>query len=114
MKSFRVLDDNIMLQLNKTNTHSDGACAQFFNDLVAAYAKRDASIKFCLETMDKNLAVKKQKLAEDPDDYVRQIIDNERTVEDIVRGRSLKAFQEKCPLFDLPDNIQEALDKRHG
>ncbi|KAF9969551.1 hypothetical protein BGZ73_008055 [Actinomortierella ambigua] len=144
MKSFRVLDDNIMLQLNKTNTHSEGACAQFFNDLVEAYAKRDASIKFCLDTMDKNLAVKKQKLAEDPDDYVvkdsimtdeskasdfrrlqsredrtiwcasRQIIDNERTVEDIVRGRSLKAFQEKCPLFDLPDNIQESLDKRHG
>ncbi|KAG0222511.1 Coiled-coil domain-containing protein 58 [Actinomortierella wolfii] len=129
MKSFRVLDDNIVLQLNKTNTHSEAACAQFFNDLVAAYAKRDASIKFCLETMDKNLAVKKQKLAEDPDDYVvkdsimtdeskasiiRQIIDNERTVEDIVRGRSLKAFQEKCPLFDLPENIQEALDRRHG
>lgn len=49
MKSFRVLDDNIMLRLNETNTHAEAACANFFNELVAAYQKRDASIKFCLE-----------------------------------------------------------------
>ncbi|KAF9131339.1 Coiled-coil domain-containing protein 58 [Mortierella sp. 14UC] len=130
MKSFRVLDDNIMLRLNETNTLAEAACANFFNELVAAYQKRDASIKFCLETMDKNIAVKKEKLYQDPDDYtlkdsimtdeskariyIRQIIANESVVEDIVRGRSLKAFQEKCALFDLPDNIQEFLDKRHG
>ncbi|KAG9068414.1 hypothetical protein KI688_010682 [Linnemannia hyalina] len=69
MKSFRVLDDNIMLRLNETNTHAEAACANFFNELVAAYQKRDASIKFCLETMDKNIAVKKEKLYQDPDDY---------------------------------------------
>ena len=49
MKSFRVLDDNIMLRLNETNTHAEAACSNFFNELVAAYVKRDASIKFCLE-----------------------------------------------------------------
>ncbi|KAF9947818.1 Coiled-coil domain-containing protein 58 [Mortierella alpina] len=125
MKSFRVLDDNIMLRLNETNTHAEAACASFFKELVAAYQKRDASIKFCLETMDKNIAAKKEKLYQDPDDYTlkdsimtdeskRQIIANESVVEDIVRGRSLKAFQEKCALFDLPENIQEFLDKRHG
>ncbi|KAF8968212.1 hypothetical protein BGZ46_010919, partial [Entomortierella lignicola] len=124
MKSFRVLDDNIMLRLNETNTHDEPACANFFNELVAAYQKRDASIKYCIETMDKNIAAKKQKLYEDPDDYTlkdsimtdeskRQIIANENVIEDIVRGRSLKAFQEKCALFDLPENIQEFLDKRH-
>ncbi|KAF9582205.1 Coiled-coil domain-containing protein 58 [Lunasporangiospora selenospora] len=125
MKSFRVLDDNIMLRLNETNTHAETACASFFNELVAAYSKRDASIKFCLETMDKNIAAKREKLYQDPEDYAlkdsimtdeskRQMIANENTVEDIVRGRSLKAFQERCALFDLPDNIQEVLDKRHG
>ncbi|KAF9112397.1 Coiled-coil domain-containing protein 58 [Mortierella sp. AM989] len=125
MKSFRVLDDNIILRLNETNTHAEAACANFFNELVAAYQKRDASIKFCLEIMDKNIAKKREKLYQDPDDYTlkdsimtdeskRQIIANESVVEDIVRGRSLKAFQEKCALFDLPENIQEFLDKRHG
>lgn len=54
MKSFRVLDDNIMLRLNETNTHAEAACASFFNELVAAYQKRDASIKFCLEVLTKN------------------------------------------------------------
>lgn len=38
-----------MLRLNETNTHAEAACASFFNELVAAYQKRDASIKFCLE-----------------------------------------------------------------
>lgn len=52
MKSFRVLDDNIMLRLNETNTHAEAACASFFNELVAAYTKRDASIKFCLEVQE--------------------------------------------------------------
>ncbi|KAF9391420.1 hypothetical protein CPB97_006707 [Podila verticillata] len=125
MKSFRVLDDNIMLRLNETNTHAEDACASFFNELVAAYTKRDASIKFCLETMDKNIAHKREKLYQDPDDYTlkdsimtdeskRQIIANESVIEDIVRGRSLKAFQEKCALFDLPEDMQTFLDKRHG
>ncbi|KAF9335458.1 Coiled-coil domain-containing protein 58 [Podila minutissima] len=125
MKSFRVLDDNIMLRLNETNIHAEAACASFFNELVAAYTKRDASIKFCLEIMDKNIANKKEKLYQDPDDYTlkdsimtdeskRQIIANESVVEDIVRGRSLKAFQEKCALFDLPEDMQAFLDKRHG
>jgi len=38
-----------MLRLNETNTHAEAACASFFNELVTAYQKRDASIKFCLE-----------------------------------------------------------------
>ncbi|KAG0324689.1 hypothetical protein BGZ99_001575 [Dissophora globulifera] len=104
MKSFRVLDDNIMLRLNETNTQTEAACASFFNELVAAYQKRDASIKFCLETMDKNIATKKEKLYQDPDDYT--IKDSIMTDESKARNHSRSKAYPSSSTSSLP--VQES------
>ncbi|CAG8563536.1 1922_t:CDS:2 [Ambispora gerdemannii] len=36
MKEYRKLDDNIMLRLNSTDTHSQAACGAFFQQLAKA------------------------------------------------------------------------------
>jgi hypothetical protein len=47
MKELRRIDDNIMLRMNTTNTHSEAACADFFRQLAAAYERRERAVAFC-------------------------------------------------------------------
>lgn len=49
MKEYRRVDDNIMLRMNTTNTHSEAACADFFKDLAYAYHKREDAMNYCLK-----------------------------------------------------------------
>ncbi len=55
MKEYRKIDDNIMLRLNTTNTHSEAACADFFKQLVDAYQKRERVVNKCLKVCDVSL-----------------------------------------------------------
>lgn len=52
MKEYRKIDDNIMLKLNTTDTHSKEACANFFVELADAYQKREYAIDKCLKVCD--------------------------------------------------------------
>lgn len=42
----------------------------------------------------------------------RRMISNELTVEDIVRQRSLQVFRSKCRIFDVPQDVEDFLNKR--
>ncbi|KAJ1992660.1 hypothetical protein H4R33_000933 [Dimargaris cristalligena] len=121
MKELRRIDDNIILRMNKTDTHSDGACAEFFTNLSRAYTQRDKAIDYCLGVVDKKLENQQEALSKNPNDYdaqnslyyqetKRRWIYNERTVEDIVRARSLKVFKDKCRHYADTHTI-EALQK---
>ncbi|RUS23042.1 hypothetical protein BC937DRAFT_92997 [Endogone sp. FLAS-F59071] len=69
MKEYRRVDDNIMLRMNTTNTHSEAACADFFKDLTYAYHKREDAVNYCLKVIDQELEKKTKKLEENPEDY---------------------------------------------
>ncbi|ORX63188.1 hypothetical protein DM01DRAFT_1315019 [Hesseltinella vesiculosa] len=112
MKELRRVDDNIILRLNGTDTHSENACGDFFSQLSAAYKKRDDAIDYCLKVMDDELDRKNKLLQEDPDDYdtqssifsdetKRRMINNERMVEEAVRERTFQVFKNKCRVFDV-------------
>ncbi|ORX89244.1 hypothetical protein K493DRAFT_410551 [Basidiobolus meristosporus CBS 931.73] len=122
MKGLRKIDDNIMLQMNTTNIHSEDSCATFFGQLSEAYKKREHTIQYCLKVMDEELAMKQKELHDDPDDYdvrdsiyttesQRRMIHNELVVEDIVRDRSLKVFREKCRSHRIPKEFKKFLKR---
>lgn len=68
MKELRKVDDNIILGLNSTDTHSENACGEFFNRLATAYTKREDAVDYCLKTMDDEIDRKSALLQQDPDD----------------------------------------------
>ena len=49
MKEYRKIDDNILLRMNTTNTHSEVSCKEFFKHLSDAYARREKAIGSCLK-----------------------------------------------------------------
>jgi hypothetical protein len=72
MKELRRVDDNIILGLNSTDTHSENACGEFFNRLATAYRKREQAVDYCLKVMDDEIDRKTILLQQDPDDYDTQ------------------------------------------
>ncbi|SAL99002.1 hypothetical protein [Absidia glauca] len=72
MKELRRVDDNIILGLNSTDTHSENACGEFFNRLATAYRKREEAVDYCLKVMDDEIDRKTNLLQQDPDDYDTQ------------------------------------------
>ncbi|SAL99079.1 hypothetical protein [Absidia glauca] len=112
MKELRKVDDNIILGLNSTDTHSENACGEFFNRLATAYTKREDAVDYCLKAMDDEIDRKSALLQQDPDDQdlqsslfgdetKRRLIANEMMVDGIVRDRTLDVFSSKCRLFDV-------------
>ncbi|KAI8098922.1 caffeine-induced death protein 2 [Halteromyces radiatus] len=112
LKELRRVDDNIILRLNSTDTHSEQACGDFFKQLASAYRKREDAVDYCLKVMDAEIDRKTNLLQQDPDDYdtqsslfsdetKRRMIANELVVEGIVRDRTIQVFKSKCRVFDV-------------
>ncbi|ORZ13952.1 caffeine-induced death protein 2 [Absidia repens] len=112
MKDLRRVDDNIINGLNSTDTHSENACGDFFNQLATAYKKREDAVTYCLNVMDSEIDRKSDILQNDPDDLdtqsslfsdetKRRLIANEMIVEGIVRNRTIEVFKSKCHVFDV-------------
>ena len=49
MKEYRKIDDNIMLRMNTTDTHSEASCKEFFKHLSDAYTRREKAVESCLK-----------------------------------------------------------------
>lgn len=49
MKEYRRVDDNIILRMNTTDTHSEAGCGEFFKQLADAYQKREDTVNYCLK-----------------------------------------------------------------
>lgn len=63
LKEYRRVDDNIMLKLNTTNTHSEASCGELFQQMVDSFMKREKAIKYCLSVFDEDV----RNRAKDPD-----------------------------------------------
>ncbi|CAG8474696.1 327_t:CDS:2 [Paraglomus occultum] len=123
MKEYRKIDDNIMLRMNTTDTHSETSCKEFFKHLSEAYARREKAIDSCLKILDARLEKQQKIIEDDPynsdvknqifvDETKRRMIANEYVVEDIVRERSLTVFKNKCRKFTIPEEFRRWLQRR--
>ncbi|OZJ05264.1 hypothetical protein BZG36_01971 [Bifiguratus adelaidae] len=123
MREYRKVDDNIMLRMNTTDTHSEAACAAFFIQLAEAYHQREDVVNYCLKVMDEELDRKQKLIDQDPfntqvkdkiysEESKRRMVSNELTVEDIVRERSLQVFRTKCRIFNIPTDFEDFVSRR--
>ncbi|KAJ1998599.1 hypothetical protein IWW39_000201 [Coemansia spiralis] len=99
LRQLRKVDDNIMLRLNNTNTASREDCLALFNALQTTYLRRSKDIDTCVAVLDRKLSdtdhgrlfsVRAQ----------RDWVANERSVESIIRRRSLDVLGSRCQ-FDF-------------
>ncbi|CAG8455613.1 11077_t:CDS:2 [Diversispora eburnea] len=90
MKGYRKIDDNIMLRMNTTNTHSVENCTQFFKELAEAYSKREKIINHY-----QGLERKQKALDEDPYDSNlknQMFVDESKLIEIPVTATIEEAF----------------------
>ncbi|KAJ1753453.1 hypothetical protein LPJ79_000312 [Coemansia sp. RSA 1821] len=103
LRQQRKIDDNIILQMNTTDTAKVSECKALFAVLQAAYQRRDHDIEFCLNVLDQKI---KQKQAAGTPSFSLQAqyewMDGERKVESIVKQRTLDVFKARCPFFEVP------------
>ncbi|KAJ2812411.1 hypothetical protein H4S07_001419 [Coemansia furcata] len=97
MRKLRKIDDNIMLRLNSTNTASQEDCLAFFNLLQTTYQRRSKDIDMCVDVLDKKLMNNARSFSIKAQ---RDWVANERSVEDIIRRRSLDILRSRCQ-FDI-------------
>ncbi|PSS05376.1 hypothetical protein PHLCEN_2v3865 [Hermanssonia centrifuga] len=137
MNQYRKLDDSITMRLNRTNaqfrdldrlgvTHGnvqDQACAHLWKDLVENWKRRTEIIEYCVTVVDQSKEEKQESLEKTDAEpsaqrkiraelYSEQVkrnqINNELSVEKIVRNRSLDAFRSRCKFFEPPSTDDEA------
>ncbi|KAI7823952.1 hypothetical protein BX661DRAFT_185988, partial [Kickxella alabastrina] len=102
MRELRKVDDNIILRMNNTNTAAAEDCLAFFNVLRTAYARREHDISYCLSVLEQRIAQQTPRKNTMSLESQRDWVENERSVEDIVRSRSLQVFRSRCRFFEFP------------
>merc|ERR1712179_698622 len=107
LKKLRVLDDKIIYTLNsslptdsfKTAFDGEQSCKQLHTQLMNSYSSREESINRCIE----ETALKVQKLRREQS-LLRQF-QTELSVEEIIKERTLKVFNERCRNFYKPEPL---------
>ncbi|KAJ1786633.1 hypothetical protein LPJ59_005892 [Coemansia sp. RSA 2399] len=117
LKHLRQVDDNIILRMNNTNTAAAGECLAVFQILQTAYQRRERDIGMCLSVLDQKIEETKKNDQQKRNrlfslETQRDWIANERSVEDIVRKRSLDVFRSRCQFFEFPPEFEEFLSQR--
>merc|ERR1711928_229796 len=124
LKKLRVLDDKIIYTLNsslptdsfKTAFDGEQSCKQLHNQLMNNYSAREGSISRCIdEAATKVQALRKEKLERPNEISVLQNLRREQSslrqlqtelsVEEIIKERTLKVFNERCRNFYKPDSL---------
>ncbi|KAJ1921328.1 hypothetical protein H4219_000644 [Mycoemilia scoparia] len=115
MKRLRKVDDNIILQVNNTNSTSPDACRALFEVMANAYTRREEAIRYCTGIIDDDINELKAKDKNDSQIYSKEMLKqwvlNERFVEDIVRDRSLSVFKSRCQVFNIPKDFKPFLER---
>ncbi|KAJ1941569.1 hypothetical protein FBU59_003464 [Linderina macrospora] len=119
MKLLRKVDDNIILRLNNTNTASDQECLAFFRILQTAFARRAQDISMCVDVVGRAVEAREgeqkgpAKKRSDLFSLRAQAgwVASERSVESIVRQRSLDVFKARCQFFELPGEFVDFLEQ---
>jgi len=132
MKEYRRVDDSITMRLNrnsaqwrdkhrmsgKSASNQEAACESFWRELVANWKARKALIDYCIGVVDGAVNEKTQGLdststpdakergtlraAITSDQVKKKQINQELSVELIIRRRSLEAFAARCKYFEPP------------
>jgi len=115
LKALRLIDDKIIYKLNtsvptdsfKHEVDAEASCRDLYSQLNKVYKVRDDAIKKCIgEVSDKVKELREQK-NKDPDnfDILRslrkeqtslRLMQGELSVEEVVKQRSFKVFNERC------------------
>ncbi|KAG2042856.1 caffeine-induced death protein 2-domain-containing protein [Suillus americanus] len=138
LKEYRRLDDTITMRLNRTNAQfrdrdragtsgkgniQDQACAYVWKELVENWKRRTEMINYCVDIVDQSTEGKRKSMTSEQgdaraerktraamfaDEVKRNQVRNEMAVENIIRQRSLEAFQSRCQYFSPPLTDAEA------
>ncbi|EDV24890.1 uncharacterized protein TRIADDRAFT_56277 [Trichoplax adhaerens] len=123
LRTLRKIDDTIIYKLNNSvpTTSFEGEvdagaqCKDLHRQLTAAYVDRENTIRSCIKTVSNRVTTLRDQRDKDPDDLdamkelreeqwkLRQM-QNELGVEEVVRNRSLKVFNERCWRVFKPEN----------
>lgn len=111
----RDIDDKIIYALNSIPTESfrnqvssESTCKELYSNLTKGHSDREEAIKQCILVSANKLQTLKEKrdggdLGSDRDFKAEQrklrVLQSELNVEDIVKERSYKAFNERCRAF---------------
>lgn len=115
LKNLRSLDDKIIYKLNvsvptqsfKNEIDAETKCGTLYKELLGLYKLREEGIKKCIESKSKLIKDIQNKLSDNSQDetLVRtlrleqnslRLIQSELMVEEVVKSRSLKVFDERC------------------
>ncbi|XP_037774191.1 coiled-coil domain-containing protein 58-like isoform X2 [Penaeus monodon] len=121
LKEMRAIDDKIIYELNlATPTQSFRNevdprihCKTLYDQLDNTYQRRGALIEHCMSEAREKVRQMREDVATKRDDakFMRSLrneqskireLQNELTIEEIVRERSLKVFEERCRQFYKP------------
>ncbi|XP_045137728.1 protein MIX23-like [Portunus trituberculatus] len=121
LRAMRTIDDKIIYELNlATPTQSFRSavdprthCQELYTQLNKMYSERGSLISQCEDEARGKLRAMQGQLASKRDDpaFMRKLrseqskvreLQNETTIEEIIRERSLKVFEEKCRHFYKP------------
>lgn len=111
----RDVDDKIIYALNSIPTESfrnqvssEGTCKALFNELSKCHGEREEAIKQCILVSANKLQTLKEKRETGDHQATSEfkseqrklrVLQSELNVEDIVKERSIKAFNERCRAF---------------
>ncbi|XP_016955825.1 protein MIX23 [Drosophila biarmipes] len=114
LKKMRDVDDKIIYALNalptesfKGQVNSESTCRDLYSKLQQSHLSRQDSIRSCITISANNLRQLKEKREAQPDDVEAdsqfkaeqrklRVLQAELNVEDIIKERSYKAFNERC------------------
>ncbi|XP_071439866.1 protein MIX23 [Hetaerina americana] len=125
LKKMRELDDKIIYTLNtslptesfKANVDATTTCKDLYGQLQNNYQHRESSIKRCISVVADKVRNMKTRRESSPDDVsLLKILRKEQTklrllqaelnVEEVVKERSLKVYNERCrSFFKIPDKV---------
>ncbi|KAH9496563.1 Coiled-coil domain-containing protein 58 [Bulinus truncatus] len=115
LKKLRLIDDRIVHALNttiptqsfrdKVNVASE--CKRLYEEMQVSYDQRDKSIRHCIELVNDDVKKLRQKKLEAPDDVdvlralrkeqtKLRLMQQEMSIEEVVKDRTLKVFYERC------------------
>ncbi|XP_071485372.1 protein MIX23-like [Diadema antillarum] len=121
LKEMRTIDDKIIYALNTTvpttsfkgQVDATQTCKGLYNQLSAAYAYREGTIKRCIAEVSASVSTLKQQRDANPDDLKvmkdlrkeqskLRLMQSEMNIEEVVKDRSLKVFHERCRNHYVP------------
>lgn len=118
LKKMRDLDDKIIYALNtslptesfKGQVDSEKTCRDLYSKLQVGHQQREDAIKRCILVAAESVKQLKETRETNPDNFEAdkkfkseqrklRVLQSELNVEDIVKERSYKAFNERCRTF---------------